>query len=689
METTARTPGHPGSTRAQAAVGAHIHQLLRLAAALAPSGACPADPSSADQPGFTVEAPLGVELDALTDAQAISWGQSLERLDHILSALQVQVAGELAARTRASRFSDAGFTKPVALLTTSLKLGAAEASRRLRLAEHFLPVTDLLTTVITPPSQPILGSAFFKGELSTEQALVVSAFTDDAGHLADAGRIPAHQARELETTLTEYARDEPPDFLRRIGTRAVNLLDPDGQQPSDGELLAKQGIFFRNPRRGMVHFDGHLSVPQYETLMSAIGWATNPNRHVDTNTIDPLTDQPDMQAWGGAVGGGGVGAAGGGAAGGGGGASGGTAGGGGGASRGGAAGVGGAASGGAAGVGGQELPGQMDLQDFIANMSAAFGAVKGPSANGWPPPQGPVPAWASDESGGCGDAGSRDEGSTGTGSSSAGSGGAVGGSESSPGADGTAPTPWPHLVNGINVPEPGTQRDLPGLDPIDPASTDPAVADRRTHGQKLLDGLIDCVKLAARTGKLPLNGGLKPQLFISTTEADLERRTSAGSAGGIAFLPYSGPQPLELFKVELCNPDVTTMVLGDGGDILNVGRTQRLFTAAQRKILLARDMGCTFPDCTAPANWCDAHHIIPWQDGGDTSVVNGVLLCSLHHHLVHRGHWSIKICDGVPWYTPSYSIDPTRRPRRNNYHHGLTGNGPPGLSLAPEPPDVA
>ncbi|MEO8220457.1 MAG: DUF222 domain-containing protein [Specibacter sp.] len=658
METTAGTPGNPGSTRAQAAVGAHIHQLLRLAAALAPSSACPADPSSADQPGFTVEAPLGVELATLTDAQAIGWGQSLEQLDHILSALQVQVAGELAARTRASRFSEAGFTKPVALLTTSLKLGAAEASRRVRLAEHFLPVTDLLTTVTTPPTQPVLGSAFFRGELSTEQALVVSAFTDDACHLADAGRIPAYKARELETTLTEYARDEPPDFLRRVGTRAVNLLDPDGQQPSDGELLAKQGIFFRNPRRGMVHFDGHLSVPQYETLMSAIGWATNPNRHVDINTFDPLTDPPHTQDGGATAGG----------------------------AR--TAGAGDAAGG---ADDGQVLPGQMDLQDFIANMSAAFGATQGPSANGWPPPQGPVPAWASAEAGGYGDAGSRDEGSAGAGRAGAAGGtessmGAAGGTESS---TGTAPTPWPHLVNGITVPEPGTEQDLPGLDPIDPTSTDPAVADRRTHGQKLLDGLIDCVKLAARTGRLPLNGGLKPQLFISTTETDLERRTSTGSGGGIAFLPYSGPQPLELFKVELCNPDVTTMVLGGGGDILNVGRTQRLFTAAQRKILLARDMGCTFPDCTAPANWCDAHHIIPWQDGGDTSVANGVLLCSLHHHLVHRGHWSIKIRDGVPWYTPSYGIDPARRPRRNNYHHGLAGNRPPRLGQAPQPPDVA
>ncbi|MHA7306939.1 HNH endonuclease signature motif containing protein, partial [Arthrobacter sp. TMN-49] len=420
--------------------------------------------------------------------------------------------------------------------------------------------------------------------------------TEDAGHLAAAGRIPAESADELEATLTGYAAAEPPDFLRRIGTRAVTLLDPDGQQPTEGELLAKQGIFFRQPRRGMVHVDGHLSVAQYETLMSAIGWATNPNNHKDINTIDPLTTGSGTEG---------------------------------------------------AGAGAEGAGSGTRVQDFISGVTAAFGAGQEPQATSWPPAQGPLPGWAStaDPDG-----------------------------ESDAGGAGGGPKPWPHLINGISVPEPGSEQDLAGLDPIDPNSTDPAVVDRRTHGQKLLDGLIDCLKLAARTGTLPLNGGLKPQLFISTTEADLERSTTTGRGGGIAFLPYSGPQPLELFTVELCDADVTTMVLGDGCDILNVGRTQRLFTATQRKILLARDLGCTFPDCTAVASWCDAHHIIPWHDGGETSINNGVLLCSMHHQLLHRGHWSVSLEQGIPWYTPSYSIDPTQRPRRNFYHHGTARN---------------
>ncbi|UKA55865.1 HNH endonuclease [Arthrobacter sp. FW305-BF8] len=51
---------------------------------------------------------------------------------------------------------------------------------------------------------------------------------------------------------------------------------------------------------------------------------------------------------------------------------------------------------------------------------------------------------------------------------------------------------------------------------------------------------------------------------------------------------------------------------------------------------MARDQGCAFPGCTIPAAWCEAHHITYWSRGGTTSTGNGVLLCSHHHHLIHK-----------------------------------------------------
>ena len=76
------------------------------------------------------------------------------------------------------------------------------------------------------------------------------------------------------------------------------------------------------------------------------------------------------------------------------------------------------------------------------------------------------------------------------------------------------------------------------------------------------------------------------------------------------------------------------------GVVLDLGHRQRLFTRTQRRALVYRDRGCVFPGCSRPAKFCDSHHIQPWEDGGLTDLINGVLLCRRHHTLVHNG-WDL------------------------------------------------
>ncbi|MBW4096438.1 MAG: HNH endonuclease, partial [Acidobacteria bacterium] len=70
---------------------------------------------------------------------------------------------------------------------------------------------------------------------------------------------------------------------------------------------------------------------------------------------------------------------------------------------------------------------------------------------------------------------------------------------------------------------------------------------------------------------------------------------------------------------------------------------------------------------------CEAHHLDHWSHGGTTSLDNSALLCSYHHHLVHRYDWGLELRHGHVYFTPPpnavFTIRGTTTPRRNHYHH--------------------
>ena len=74
---------------------------------------------------------------------------------------------------------------------------------------------------------------------------------------------------------------------------------------------------------------------------------------------------------------------------------------------------------------------------------------------------------------------------------------------------------------------------------------------------------------------------------------------------------------------------------------LDLGRTTRVVTPAQRSALAIRDGGWVFPDCARPLAWCQAHHLRHWLDGGPTNLANLALLCRAHHRAVHEGGWRL------------------------------------------------
>ena len=66
----------------------------------------------------------------------------------------------------------------------------------------------------------------------------------------------------------------------------------------------------------------------------------------------------------------------------------------------------------------------------------------------------------------------------------------------------------------------------------------------------------------------------------------------------------------------MCTGKVQGVLVGRGGEILHLGRTQRLATRAQRRALKVRDRNvCQFPGCHQSRH-LDAHHIVPCPTAG-------------------------------------------------------------------------
>lgn len=170
--------------------------------------------------------------------------------------------------------------------------------------------------------------------------------------------------------------------------------------------------------------------------------------------------------------------------------------------------------------------------------------------------------------------------------------------------------------------------------------------DLRTASQRKADALVTIIQrgVAAPEG-VPQTTKAQVMITIPLTEL-LGSTTGAGvTMTGQVLAPQT-------VRRMACDAALIPVVLGTKGEILDMGHEKRLFTPAQRRALWHRDEQCTFPGCTTPPQWCDAHHVIAWERGGPTDLANGALLCQRHHTYVHSHDLSATVDEaGVTWHT--------------------------------------
>ncbi|CAN5286862.1 hypothetical protein BH11ACT5_BH11ACT5_14540 [soil metagenome] len=181
--------------------------------------------------------------------------------------------------------------------------------------------------------------------------------------------------------------------------------------------------------------------------------------------------------------------------------------------------------------------------------------------------------------------------------------------------------------------------------------------DDRTIDQVMVDALVEIVAVATRAPSGKLFGQRKPSVRVLVTDRDLK------SGQGVAFIEgQADAVSLATAERHLCSSGFTPLLFDRDGQGIDEGRDERFHTRRQRNLIAARDGGCIGFDCDRPPSWSEVHHIVPWSEGGTTTVEDGVLLCRFHHMLVHNKGWRITRTGAKYLFVPPRSVDPSQTP---------------------------
>ncbi|MGW4929701.1 DUF222 domain-containing protein [Agromyces sp. NPDC004153] len=193
------------------------------------------------------------------------------------------------------------------------------------------------------------------------------------------------------------------------------------------------------------------------------------------------------------------------------------------------------------------------------------------------------------------------------------------------------------------------------------AASDPLFAEDRSIAQMNADALADIARLSLSSPEAP------PALRSATVIARVDAEAIVTGRGHATIDGVDQPVSIQTARELAMSAGISPLLMADGCEKVQLGRSLRLFNSAQRAVLIARDGGCAWPGCQRPPSHTQAHHIEWWtRDHGPTDLENGIMLCAHHHHRVHGDGWKILIREGRSWFIPPPHLDPVRRPRPGN-----------------------
>ena len=164
---------------------------------------------------------------------------------------------------------------------------------------------------------------------------------------------------------------------------------------------------------------------------------------------------------------------------------------------------------------------------------------------------------------------------------------------------------------------------------------DRPAGDTRTRAQQLGDAFVQWADVALASGKLPTLRTVKPHVVVTIPLADL---VDPALGPGAARAGFGAEISAARARWLACDGNVSRIVMGPEGEILDHGRSKRVAPPGLRRAVEVQDQHCVFAACEAPTHWCDVHHVLEWMlHDGETSLENSALLCERHHTKVHHG----------------------------------------------------
>ena len=160
---------------------------------------------------------------------------------------------------------------------------------------------------------------------------------------------------------------------------------------------------------------------------------------------------------------------------------------------------------------------------------------------------------------------------------------------------------------------------LDHLAPPDPADAPDGV---RTLSQRRADALVDLADHYLDGGR---RGGNPPNVDVLVDAATLNG-DSPELAQIRCDLDGVGAVTRATLEQICCSAKITRIVTAGESEVLDVGRKERTATPAQRRAVTRRDKHCIAPSCRRSPRWCDVHHIIPWDDLGETNLDNNLVI---------------------------------------------------------------